>query len=285
MRLRPRWNNGNATECRPIRGRGWCRPVDSKRSMRSAAAPGSMRHSRRWPSGVESTASRDATQDDDGVEDDRLRLIFTCCHPALSPEAQVGADAPRSLRTHDRRNRQRLSHCALDARAANRPREGEDSRRGHSVPSAGARRLARPGSMRCCRSIYLVFNEGYAASSGDVGDAARSFRRSDSAGPLAGRTAAGPGGDRAARADAAARIAPRGADLADRRRDLARRSGPFALESSADRRRTSHWSREALASQQFGAYTRSGRDFGRPRRAPQPPRKPTGLASSAFMTC
>ena len=35
-------------------------------------------------------ATRDATQwDDDGVEDDRLRLIFTCCHPALTPDAQV----------------------------------------------------------------------------------------------------------------------------------------------------------------------------------------------------
>ena len=41
------------------------------------------------------TASGESTeQDDESVEDDRLRLIFTCCHPALSPEAQV----PMTLR-------------------------------------------------------------------------------------------------------------------------------------------------------------------------------------------
>ena len=38
-------------------------------------------------------------QNDEDIEDDRLRLIFTCCHPALPPEARVGADAARSLRT------------------------------------------------------------------------------------------------------------------------------------------------------------------------------------------
>src|SRR5687768_1720623 len=32
----------------------------------------------------------DPSIDEDGVEDDRLRLIFTCCHPALSPDAQIG---------------------------------------------------------------------------------------------------------------------------------------------------------------------------------------------------
>ncbi|HJW63748.1 MAG TPA: sigma factor, partial [Actinomycetes bacterium] len=34
-------------------------------------------------------AADPADQDDQGLEDDRLRLIFTCCHPALSPDAQV----------------------------------------------------------------------------------------------------------------------------------------------------------------------------------------------------
>src|SRR5712675_768529 len=35
-------------------------------------------------------ATGTSEQDEDGVEDDRLRLIFTCCHPALSPDAQIG---------------------------------------------------------------------------------------------------------------------------------------------------------------------------------------------------
>src|SRR5207237_7065525 len=38
---------------------------------------------------VESITDETETWDDENVEDDRLRLIFTCCHPALSPEAQV----------------------------------------------------------------------------------------------------------------------------------------------------------------------------------------------------
>ncbi|HTS84726.1 MAG TPA: sigma factor, partial [Usitatibacter sp.] len=38
---------------------------------------------------VESIADASAVVEREGVEDDRLRLIFTCCHPALAPEAQV----------------------------------------------------------------------------------------------------------------------------------------------------------------------------------------------------
>ncbi|WP_294259692.1 sigma factor [Propionivibrio sp.] len=52
------------------------------------------RHSRLTPleevaDAVESIAAQAQDADDDGIEDDRLRLIFTCCHPALSPDAQV----------------------------------------------------------------------------------------------------------------------------------------------------------------------------------------------------
>src|SRR5437763_10984397 len=38
---------------------------------------------------LDSDAGNPATQDGEDVEDDRLRLIFTCCHPALAPDAQV----------------------------------------------------------------------------------------------------------------------------------------------------------------------------------------------------
>src|SRR3981081_1186210 len=38
---------------------------------------------------LERVAQSDAPEIDEGVEDDRLRLVFTCCHPALSPDAQI----------------------------------------------------------------------------------------------------------------------------------------------------------------------------------------------------
>src|SRR5512133_683199 len=41
------------------------------------------------PEPVDAAATEAAARDDDSVEDDRLRLIFTCCHPALAPDAQV----------------------------------------------------------------------------------------------------------------------------------------------------------------------------------------------------
>ena len=55
--------------------------------------------------------------DDEHVEDDRLRLIFTCCHPAYSTGSASGNDSARALRAHNRGNRARLldetgHHCA-----------------------------------------------------------------------------------------------------------------------------------------------------------------------------
>ena len=51
---------------------------------------------------LESSTSDAEEWDDESVEDDRLRLIFTCCHPALAPDAQVAMTLARSLRPHDR---------------------------------------------------------------------------------------------------------------------------------------------------------------------------------------
>ena len=112
----------------------------------------------------EPTMRRD---ENEGVEDDRLRLIFTCCHPALSPGGAGRADAARGVRPDDRGDRPGLpdrrrrrwpsASCAPRRRFAT-PAFPTRSRRGPTCPS---------GSTACCRSIYLVFNEGYAASGGD----------------------------------------------------------------------------------------------------------------------
>ena len=129
------------------------------------------------------------------VDDDRLRLIFTCCHPGAAAGRAGRADAARGLRPDDRGDRPRVPHGRR--------------RRWPSGSSAPRRRFAtRAFPIRCRRApdlpdrldavlhvIYLVFNEGYSASSGDIADAARSVRRSDPARPTAGRAAAGAGSD------------------------------------------------------------------------------------------
>ena len=91
------------------------------------------------------------------------------------------------------------------------------------------------------RVIYLVFNEGYSASSGAIADAARSLGRGDPPGAAARRAAAGARGDGAAGVDAAARIAARGAHLAGGRSDSARRAGPLAAGTASRSRRGRRW--------------------------------------------
>ena len=207
-----------------------------------------------------------AWADRESVEDDRLRLIFTCCHPALAPDAQVAL----TLREVCGLTTEEIARAFLtpraDAGAAHRARQGEDPRRAHSLPGAGARPSCPSGSTRVLRVIYLVFNEGYSASSGASLTRARSVGRGDPAGAAAGRAAARAGGARAARADAAARVAARGAHVADGRADPARRSGSLALEPRADRRRRRRWCERALASRRVRPVHAAGGDRGGARR-------------------
>ena len=68
------------------------------------------------------------------IEDDRLRLIFTCCHPALDRKAQVALDAPRGLRADDGGDRRCVPDRAGDDGPADRTGKGQDPRRRHPVP-------------------------------------------------------------------------------------------------------------------------------------------------------
>jgi RNA polymerase sigma-70 factor (ECF subfamily) len=104
--------------------------------------------------------------DGDGVEDDRLRLIFTCCHPALSPDAQVALTLREvcGLTTEEIARAFLAAAPTLAQRIVRAKAKIRDARIPYQVP-APPELPDRVESV--LRVIYLVFNEGYSASSGE----------------------------------------------------------------------------------------------------------------------
>jgi RNA polymerase sigma-70 factor, ECF subfamily len=103
--------------------------------------------------------------DDEGVEDDRLRLIFTCCHPALPPDAQIALTLREvcGLTTEEIARAFLSPAPTLAQRIVRAKSKIKTARIPYQVPSR-ADLPERLASVLAC--IYLVFNEGYSASSG-----------------------------------------------------------------------------------------------------------------------
>lgn len=101
----------------------------------------------------------------DEIEDDRLRLIFTCCHPALSPDAQVALTLREvcGLTTEEIASAYLTPAPTLAQRIVRAKAKIREARIPYQVP-APSELLERLDSV--LRVIYLVFNEGYSASSG-----------------------------------------------------------------------------------------------------------------------
>jgi RNA polymerase sigma-70 factor, ECF subfamily len=107
-----------------------------------------------------------APYDDEAIEDDQLRLIFTCCHPALAENAQIALTLREvcGLSTEEIARAFLTPVATLAQRIVRAKSKIRDARIPYQIPDANELSQRLPSVLRV---IYLVFNEGYLASHGN----------------------------------------------------------------------------------------------------------------------
>jgi RNA polymerase sigma-70 factor (ECF subfamily) len=115
---------------------------------------------------AENLADENAAPDGEDIEDDRLRLIFTCCHPALPHDAQVALTLREvcGLTTEEIASAFLTGAPTLAQRIVRAKTKIREAKIPYQVPSQEDLPERLDSVLRV---IYLVFNEGYAASSGE----------------------------------------------------------------------------------------------------------------------
>jgi RNA polymerase sigma-70 factor (ECF subfamily) len=147
----------------------WITTTARNRAIDRLRREGSRQHRHAQAALLEGTigeGSSESPEEVGPVSDDRLRLIFTCCHPALAPTAQIALTLRLlgGLQTPEIARAFLVPEATMAARITRAKKKIAAARIPYRVP----RDAELPDRLRPVLAVvYLVFNEGYAASSGD----------------------------------------------------------------------------------------------------------------------